>query len=185
MIFRETALEGAYVIELERYSDERGHFARAWCRDEFARRGLCAEFVQSNVSVNPFRGTLRGMHFQIPPHGEVKMVRCVRGAVFDVAVDLRPGSPSWGKWFGVELTPQSGLMSYIPAGFGHGFQTLVDDCEVDYLVSAFYEPKASSGVRHDDPVLGIEWPLQVTRISERDRTWPLLAPALSASPAPA
>jgi len=185
MIFRETPLRGAYVIELERYGDERGHFARAWCREEFARHGLCTEFVQSNVSVNPVRGTLRGLHFQAPPHGEVKMIRCVRGAVYDVAVDLRPDSPSYGKWFGVELKADNYLMNYVPAGFAHGFQTLVDDSEVDYLVSAFYSPGASTGVRYDDPAFAIDWKLPVTRISERDRTWTLLSAPVPVTPVPA
>jgi dTDP-4-dehydrorhamnose 3,5-epimerase len=184
MIFRETALKGAYIVELERFTDDRGHFARAWCRDEFAKHGIDTVFVQANVSVNPVRGTLRGLHFQLPPHGEVKMVRCVRGAVYDVAVDVRPGSPTFGKWFGVELTQDNFLMSYIPDGFAHGFQSLVEDSEVNYLVSNFYSPAASTGLRYDDPALGIDWPLPVTRISERDRTWKLLS-ELALAPVPA
>jgi dTDP-4-dehydrorhamnose 3,5-epimerase len=176
MIFRETALKGAYIVELEPHTDARGQFARAWCREEFARRGLATEFVQGNVSVNPVRGTLRGLHYQAAPHGEVKLVRCARGAVFDVIVDLRPWSPTFRQWLGIELAPGALTMLYVPIDFAHGFQTLADDSEVQYLVSAFYAPAAGRGVRYDDPALAIRWPLPVTRISEQDRSWPLLPP---------
>ncbi|HEX2886742.1 dTDP-4-dehydrorhamnose 3,5-epimerase [Vineibacter terrae] len=177
MIFHETALSGAYVVELERYSDERGHFARSFCREEFARQGLPGDLVQGNVSVNPTRGTLRGMHYQVAPHEEIKLLRCVRGAIYDVIVDVRQGSPTFGKWIGVELTPASFRMLYAPAGFAHGFQTLLDDTEVNYLVSAPYTPAAARGLRHDDPRLAITWPLPVTRISRQDASWPLMEAA--------
>ena len=175
MIFHETALAGAYLIELKPFSDERGHFARAWCRDEFARQGIEIELAQGNVSINPVRGTLRGMHYQAEPHGEAKLVRCVRGAIYDVIVDVDPASPTYLKWIGVELTPSVLRMLYVPAGFAHGFLTLSDDTEVNYLVSTPYAPGAGRGLRYDDPALAIVWPERVTRISRQDETWPLLA----------
>ena len=183
MIFHETALKGAYVVQLEPHTDDRGQFARAWCREEFARHGLDVELAQGNVSINPERGTMRGLHWQVEPHAEIKLVRCVRGAIYDVIVDIDPQSPTFCKWIGVELTPASLRMLYVPAGFAHGFQTLLDDTEVNYLVSSPYAPKAGRGVRYDDPALAIPWPLPVTRISDQDRSWPLLegigAPAAS------
>lgn len=184
MIFHEAPLEGAYTIELDAYSDERGHFARSWCREEFARQGLSFELVQGNVSVNPVRGTLRGLHYQIAPHQEVKLMRCVRGAIYDVIVDVRPRSATFGKWFGVELTPASFRMLYVPTGFAHGFQTLADDTEVNYLVSAPYVPDAGRGLRYDDPELAIAWPLPVTRISKQDRSWPQIKAAKESEPRP-
>jgi dTDP-4-dehydrorhamnose 3,5-epimerase len=185
MIFHETALPGAYLVELEPYSDERGQFARAWCRTEFARHGVVHDFVQGNVSINPTRGTLRGMHFQVDGFGEVKLIRCVRGALYDVIIDVRPQSPTYLRWIGVELTPHSMRMLYIPEGFAHGFQTLTEDTEANYMVSAPYSREASRGVRYDDPVIGIEWPLPVSRISAQDRAWPLLDPSLSRGEGPA
>lgn len=175
MIFRELPLAGAYVIELEPYSDERGHFARAWCRREFEEQGLATEFVQANVSVNFEAGTLRGMHFQASPYREVKLIRCVQGAIYDVIVDVRKDSPTYLKWAGVELSPDSYRMLYVPEDFAHGFQTLEPNSEVNYLVSEFYTPEAACGLRHNDPALGIDWPLPVSRISAQDRIWPLLA----------
>ena len=174
MIFHETALSSAFVIELTSHSDERGEFARAFCRDEFAAHGLATDFVQGNVSVNPARGTLRGMHYQVGDHAEVKLIRCVRGAIYDVIVDLRPHSRTYRKWIGVELSPRRLQMLYVPVDFAHGFQTLEDDTEVNYLVSAAYAPKAARGVRYDDPALAIRWPLPATRISDADKSWPLL-----------
>jgi dTDP-4-dehydrorhamnose 3,5-epimerase len=174
MIFHETALPGAYVVELQSFSDDRGQFARSWCREEFAAQGLATDFVQGNVSVNPHAGTVRGMHYQEGEHGEVKLVRCVRGAVFDVIIDLRPQSPTYRQWIGVELTSKSMNMLYVPVDFGHGFQTLVDDAEVNYLVSSPYASKAARGVRYDDPAFGVEWPLPVSKISQQDKSWPLL-----------
>ncbi|HEY9568969.1 MAG TPA: dTDP-4-dehydrorhamnose 3,5-epimerase [Thalassobaculum sp.] len=177
MQFRETRLPGAYVVEMQPFTDERGQFARAWCSEEFARRGLMAEFVQSNVSINPKTGTLRGLHWQEPPYAEVKLVRCVRGAVWDVIVDLRPRSPTYGEWIGVELSTDRFKMLYVPEGFAHGFQVLDDETEVNYLVSAPYAAHAARGIRYDDPAIGVRWPLPVTSISEADRSWPLLADA--------
>lgn len=178
MIFHELPLAGAYLIELQPHTDARGQFARAWCREEFSRQGLVTDFVQGNVSVNPEVGTLRGMHFQRPPHGEVKLVRCVRGAIYDVIVDVRPSSPTYRQWVGVELSPKALKMLYVPVDFAHGFQTLQPDSEVNYLVSAAYAPGAGAGWRYDDPALGIDWPLPVTLVSDQDSNWPLLqAPA--------
>lgn len=175
MQFRETNLPGAYVVEMQPFTDDRGQFARSWCSDEFARRGLVAEFVQGNVSLNPRTGTIRGMHWQEPPHAEVKLIRCVRGAIWDVIVDLRSRSPTYGEWFGIELSTDSFKMLYVPEGFAHGFQVLEDETEVNYMVSSPYAKHAARGIRYDDPAIGIRWPLPVTAISEADRSWPLMA----------
>lgn len=177
MIFRELKLPGAYLIELEPHTDDRGHFARAWCRKEFSEHGLVTEFVQGNVSVNPESGTLRGMHYQKPPHAEVKLIRCVRGSIYDVIVDIRQDSATYLQWVGVELAPSRFRMLYVPEKFAHGFQTLEPDTEVNYLVSAFYTPGVEAGLRYDDPALGIEWPRPVSLISEKDRTWPAIEQA--------
>ena len=174
MIFHETALKGARLIELEPHTDDRGQFARTWCREEFARHGLDLELAQRSASVNPERGTLRGLHWQAAPHAEAKVVRCVRGAIYDVIVDIDPQSPTCGAWIGMTLTPASLRMLYVPKGFAHGFQTLIDDTEVDYLVSSPYVSGAGRGLRYDDPALAIAWPVPVTRISDQDRSWPLL-----------
>jgi dTDP-4-dehydrorhamnose 3,5-epimerase len=179
MIFHDTALGGAFLIELQPHSDERGQFARAWCREEFARQGIDIGIAQANVSINPAKGTLRGLHWQAAPHGEAKLVRCVRGAVLDVIVDIDPRSPSYLRWIGVGLDPVSRRMLYVPPTCAHGFQTLVDDTEVNYLVSAPYAAAAGRGLRFDDPALAIDWPLPVTRISRQDSSWPLIeAPVL-------
>ena len=176
----ETRLKGAYVIEPERFDDHRGSFLRAWCRRELGAQELNCDFVQSNISLNPKRGTLRGMHWQVPPHEEVKLVRCVRGAVLDVIVDIREGSPTRWQWIGVELTGENFRSLYIPAGFAHGFQTLTDDVEVTYQVTGYYDAPSARGLRYDDPAIAIDWPLKVTMISEADKSWPLLAvPAAS------
>jgi len=177
MIFRETKLRGAYVIEPELIEDERGFFARTWSQEEFAARRLNPGIVQCNSSFNKQRGTLRGMHYQIPPHEEAKLVRCTSGAIYDVIVDLRPDSPTWAQWFGVELTAQNCRMVYVPEGFAHGYQTLADDTEVFYQVSAYYHPESARGVRWDDPTLGIDWPLRISVISERDRSHPFFETA--------
>lgn len=174
MIFHETRLAGAYVIEPEKRQDERGFFARIWCREEFAAQGLELDFVQQNLSGNLKRGTMRGMHYQAAPHGEVKLIRCCRGAILDVIVDLRPASATYRQWIGEELTEQNHRMLYVPKGFGHGFQTLEDDTEVTYLVSHPYVAAAGRGVRCDDPALGIKWPLPVTCISAQDKAWALI-----------
>ncbi len=180
MLFHETPLKGAYLIELQPHRDDRGEFARAWCREEFRRAGIDITMVQGNASTNPARGTLRGMHFQLAPHGEAKLVRCVRGAIYDVIVDIDPASPSYRRWYGAELSPQSGTMLYVPETCAHGFQTLADDTEVNYLVSAPYAPSAARGLRYDDPMIGIQWPLPISRISAADQNWPLLDRNLSA-----
>jgi dTDP-4-dehydrorhamnose 3,5-epimerase len=178
MRFVETTLPGAWVLEFERFSDERGWFARTFDQDEFSARGLDPGVVQCNASFNARRGTLRGMHYQADPHGESKLVRCVRGRIFDVAVDLRPGSPARGRWHGVELSAEAGNALYIPAGLAHGFQTLTDDCEVLYQMGHRYVPEAARGVRFDDPAFGIEWPEPEGElvISEKDRSYPDFRP---------
>jgi dTDP-4-dehydrorhamnose 3,5-epimerase len=168
MIFHETQFSGVHLIEIERHADERGFFARTWCRQEFLAQGLQADFVQSSISVNPVAGTVRGLHFQSPPHSETKVVQCVSGAIYDVVVDLRPESATFRKWLGIRLTAESRQMLYIPERVAHGFQTLEKDTEISYLISAYYVPEAARGIRYDDPALGIRWPLPVDRISEKD-----------------
>jgi dTDP-4-dehydrorhamnose 3,5-epimerase len=175
MTFEETAVPGAFVVTPERAEDDRGFFARTWCRREFAGRGLNPDLSQCGVSWNRRRGTLRGLHYQADPHPEAKLVRCTRGAVFDVAVDLRPGSATFGRWAAAELTADNGRMLYIPEGCAHGFQTLDDDSEVFYQISAAYHPDLARGVRWDDPALNVAWPLPVGKISERDARLPTLA----------
>jgi dTDP-4-dehydrorhamnose 3,5-epimerase len=171
--FVETSLPGAYILELEPREDERGFFARTWCRDELAEHGLETQLSQSSISRNTRAGTLRGMHFQRAPHEEVKIVRCTIGAIFDVIVDLRPDSKMHKHWLGVELEAQRGNALYVPRGFAHGFQTLVDGAEVLYMISDAYAPDAAAGVRWDDPAFGIDWPHAEERtISERDLAWP-------------
>lgn len=172
MIFHETSLSGARRIELEKRGDDRGFFARTFCRDEFAKAGLETEFAQHNTSFNREAGTLRGLHFQRPPHAEVKVIRAVKGAIHDVIVDLRPDSPTFGQWAGFDLTEEDGSMLYVPKGFGHGFQTLRADTAVTYLSSHPYTPEAEGGVRWNDPALDITWPLPVTAMSEKDAAWP-------------
>lgn len=180
MIFRETAVAGAFVIELEPRGDERGFFARAFCRHEFEEHGLNPAVVQCNVSISAAEGTLRGMHFQLPPHEEAKLVRCTRGALWDVALDLRPDSPTYRRWSGVELTADNRRMLYVPEGCAHGFQTLVPDTEAFYQVSAAYAPDAERGVRWDDPAFAIEWPSTARRVlSPKDATWPDYEPRAS------
>ena len=181
MIFRETKLQGAYIIEPEPITDERGFFARTWGQEDFAAHGLNSRIVQCNTSLNKQAGTLRGMHYQIAPHAEVKLVRCTAGAIYDVIIDLRPHSATRGQWLGVELTARNRLMAYVPEGFAHGFQTLADETEVFYQVSEYYHPESARGVRWDDPAFGIEWPLEVSVISERDRSHPLVDAAQAKS----
>ncbi len=172
MRFVETALPGAYIIETERRDDDRGFFARVWCEKEFAAHGLNTRLAQANVAFSKREGTLRGLHFQTEPYAECKLVRCTMGAIVDVIVDLRAGSSTHKKWVSVELTAENRCMLYVPAGFGHGYQTLVDDSEVMYHTSEFYVPEHAKGVRHDDTAFGIRWPRQISVISEADRTWP-------------
>ena len=172
MIFRPTPLEGAFIVEMERREDERGYFARTWCRREFAEMGLATDFPQSSVSYNRRRATLRGMHWQAAPHDEVKLVRCSHGAIWDAIIDLRPESPTYAQHFGVELTAASGRAIYVPRGFAHGFITLEDDSEVSYQISAFYEPSAARGVRWNDPAFGIAWPIADPILHPRDAAYP-------------
>lgn len=181
MRFIETGLPGAWIVEPEPVGDLRGCFARTFCVREFAAHGLATGFVQHSVSRSLVAGTLRGLHFQRPPHEEAKLVRCLRGAIWDVIVDLRPQSPARGRWQGFALSAANRRQLYVPEGFAHGFQTLEHDTEVAYLISAFHVPAAGGGVRHDDPALAIDWPLPVTAISARDRSWPLLAAPAGAS----
>ena len=174
MIFHELKLNGACVLEPELKIDERGFFARTFCCEALSERGLCTDFVQSSISYNTRKGTLRGMHWQSEPHGEVKLVRCTAGALYDVIVDVREESPTFGKWEAVELSQANRVTLYIPRGFAHGFQTLTDDAEVFYMISEQYHPESARGFRWDDPGVGIEWPEEPTIISERDRSFDLL-----------
>jgi dTDP-4-dehydrorhamnose 3,5-epimerase len=167
-----TRVAGAFVIDLERREDDRGFFARAWCRRDGAEHGLKMDFVQSNVGFSRSGHTLRGMHYQLAPHAEVKLVRCTRGAVLDVVVDLRPTSSTHRAWFGVELTADNRRSLYLPEGTAHGYLTLTDDSEVVYETTAAYAADAARGVRYNDPAFAIEWPAAPAVISERDRTWP-------------
>jgi dTDP-4-dehydrorhamnose 3,5-epimerase len=172
MRFLPTRLDGAFLVELEPHQDERGAFARLWDGALFAERGLEPTLAQASLSWNPGVGTLRGLHFQLPPYDETKLVRCIRGAIFDVIVDLRAGSPSYLQWEGFELTEGNRRGIYVPKGFAHGFETLVDDTEILYFISTPYAPTAASGLRWDDPALGIKWPVEPRLLSERDRRWP-------------
>jgi dTDP-4-dehydrorhamnose 3,5-epimerase len=176
VIFTPVPLDGAWLVDLERHEDDRGFFARTWCRREFEDRGLDATLVQCSLSHNRRRGTLRGMHWQEAPHQEVKLVRCVRGAVWDVIIDLRPGSPGYTRHYGVELTASSGRALYVPAGFAHGFVTLEDETEVFYQMSEFYAPGSARGVRWDDPAFGISWPVEEPSMNERDAGYPDFVP---------
>lgn len=172
MIFIETQLQGAFVIEPERIADERGFFARTWCQKELASHGLETRLVQCNISYNPQKGTLRGMHFQTAPCEEVKIVRCTRGDIYDVIIDLRPASSTFKKWLGMTISEERRNMLYIPKGFAHGFITLSDQAEVFYQMSEFYSPDHACGVRWNDPVFDIRWPIKVQLISERDNNYP-------------
>ena len=179
VIFRETELAGAFVIDLEPHTDARGFFARSFCRDEFSKQGLVDVWVQSNVSYNAGRGTLRGMHWQVEPHAEVKLVRCSAGGLYDVIVDLRSGSPSLGAWVGVELSAANHRMLYVPAGFAHGFVTLADDTEVFYEMSHPYAAGSARGFRFDDSRIGIDWPESAAVISDADAGYSALPDDLS------
>jgi dTDP-4-dehydrorhamnose 3,5-epimerase len=172
MKFIETKLKGAFLVEIERLTDDRGFFGRSWCRKEFDDHGLNSRIVQANVSFNRKKGTLRGMHYQIAPFQESKLIRCTRGAIFDVIIDLRSDSPTYKQWTGVELTADNYTMFFVPEDFAHGFQTLADETEITYQVTQFYTPGSERGIRFDDRAFGIQWPLDVTVISDKDRTWP-------------
>jgi dTDP-4-dehydrorhamnose 3,5-epimerase len=169
VIFEPAPIGGAFVIEPEPVVDERGFFARTFCQDEFRRHGLDPCVAQCGISFSERRGTLRGMHLQAPPHAEAKLVRCTRGAIHDVILDLRRGSPTFGEWWAVEMAPAAGPLLYVPEGVAHGFQTLEPETEVTYQMSRAHAPEAATGVRWDDPAFGIEWPLEVTSISAVDR----------------
>jgi dTDP-4-dehydrorhamnose 3,5-epimerase len=174
MLFTETKLKGAFIVDLEPREDSRGFFARTFCAKEFKDKGLVSHFVQCSVSLSHERGALRGLHYQLPPACEVKLVRCTAGALYDVIVDLRPDSPTYRQHIGVELTARNRRALYVPEMFAHGFQTLEDETEVFYQINAFFAPDKATGIRHDDSKLGITWPLPVAVISEKDTRWPLL-----------
>jgi len=170
--FHTTTLEGAWLIDLERRSDSRGFFARTFCVQEFATHGLETNYPQHSISFSARRGTVRGMHYQREPHSEVKLVRCLKGSIYDVIIDIRPNSPTYRRWQGFDLSDVDGRQLYIPKGFAHGFQTLSDGVEVNYLMSEPYDSKAAWGIRFDDPSFSIAWPLAVTEISAKDLSWP-------------
>ena len=172
MQFSATQLAGVRLIDLEPATDERGFFARVFCVEEFAAQGLETQFLQHSVSYTARRGSVRGMHFQRAPHEEVKLLRCIKGGVYDVLIDLRPGSRTYRRWESHELTAENRRQLYVPAGLAHGFQTLMPDTEVAYLISAFYAPAAAAGLRYNDPSFSIAWPLPVADISAKDRAWP-------------
>ena len=172
MIFIETTLRQAFIIDQEKIEDERGYFARSWCQREFEEKGMASKFVQCSFSYSKKKGTLRGMHYQAPPFEECKLVRCTAGAIYDVIIDLRPWSPTFTQHVGVNLTAQNHRMLYVPQGFAHGFQTLEDHSEVYYQISEFYAPDSSKGVRWNDPVFGIQWPVEEIIISKRDQGYP-------------
>jgi dTDP-4-dehydrorhamnose 3,5-epimerase len=177
MIFTPTPLEGSYLIDLEKKGDDRGFFARAFCEQEFDRHHLARHFCQVNNSLSAQKGTLRGMHYQLAPKAETKLVRCIRGALYDVILDLRPNSPTFGQSFGVELSAENRRMMYVPKGFAHGFVTLVDDTEAFYFVDEFYSPAHERGVRYNDPKFALQWPVTLAVISEKDKTHPSFDPA--------
>ena len=172
--FTELPLKGAYTIDLDKREDDRGFFARYWCKNEFAELGLDTNIVQINNSVSPQKGTLRGLHYQRPPKAETKIVRCIRGSIWDVIVDIREGSSTYGKWYGFELNEDNRTMMYIPKGFAHGFQTMVDNVELLYLHSEFYSKEDEGGLLYNDKEIAIDWPILVSEISEKDKSHPIL-----------
>jgi len=172
MIFTETELKGAYIIELEKFEDSRGFFARTWDKYVFNELGLIGDVKQQNTSFTIHKGTIRGMHYQVAPHQETKLISCLRGAIFDVIIDLRPDSPTYKQWFGIELSARNYKMLYVPKDFAHGFQTLEYNSLATYLVTEVYTPQAEAGIRYNDPAIGIEWPLSVSYTSEKDASWP-------------
>ena len=182
MRFMKTDIAGAWVIDPNPHEDDRGRFMRAWCAREFAEHGLGFLPVQANMGFSVHKGTIRGMHFQVAPALEAKLVRCTQGAIFDVVIDLRPGCPTYGKWYGAELSPENGRMLYVPEHCAHGYQTLEERTEIYYMASAFYAPDSARGVRFDDQSIGIEWPLVASIVSEQDRNWPLVERATRVFP---
>jgi dTDP-4-dehydrorhamnose 3,5-epimerase len=180
--FTDTRVAGAHVVDVSPHYDDRGRFMRAWCTREFEEHGISFVPIQANMQFSPRRGTIRGLHLQIAPAPEAKLVRCTRGSIYDVAIDLRPASPSFCQWCGVELSAENGRMLYVPELCAHGYQTLEENSEVIYFTSAFYAPEACRGARFDDPVFGIQWPLPASAISEQDRNWPLMRGPASSAP---
>jgi dTDP-4-dehydrorhamnose 3,5-epimerase len=174
MHFARVDVAGAQVIDPAPHMDERGRFMRAWCLREFAEHGINFVPVQANFGFSTRKGTIRGMHYQVAPALEAKLVRCTQGAMFDVVLDVRAESPTFGRWYGIELTAENGRMLYLPEGCAHGYQTLADETEMHYMASEVYTPKSARGMRFDDPAFGIDWPLPPTCVSEQDRTWPLV-----------
>ena len=173
MIFKETCLTDAYTIELEEHGDERGFFARAWCKKEFMTQGLTSNIVQTNFAFTKKKGTIRGMHYQIAPNEEAKLMRCIKGAIYDVIIDLRPESSTYKQWLGVELSSENRQMLYVPEGFAHGYQSLTDNVETFYMVSEFYSPNSERAVRWNDSAFSIESPITKNlTISDKDRNWP-------------
>jgi dTDP-4-dehydrorhamnose 3,5-epimerase len=183
MRFIETPLKGAFVLELEERADDRGFFARSFCRDEFVAHGLKSEVAQCNVSFNHRAGTLRGMHYQLPPAAETKLIRCTRGRIYDVIVDLRAGSPTYLRHFGIELSDDNRKSLYVPEMFAHGYQAMTDGAEVSYQVGTPYTPGSERGIRYDDPALHLSWPMPVAVISSKDRSWPDFVPVAATAPA--
>lgn len=171
MHFTETKLKGAFILDLNRLEDDRGFFARTFCKDELEAHNLISDVVQANMSWNPKKGTLRGMHYQVDPYQETKLVRCTQGALYDVIIDLRTDSPTYGEWVGVELTAENRRALFVPRDFAHGFVTLEDNTEAFYMVSQSYTPGAESGIRWNDPQFAIEWPIEPTLVSEKDASW--------------
>jgi dTDP-4-dehydrorhamnose 3,5-epimerase len=167
----DTPITGAWLVAPDARADERGFFARVWGRDEFEALGLRADFVQCNNSLSRLKGTLRGLHYQIPPHSEAKLIRCVAGRIFDVMVDVRPGSATWGRWFGAELTAENRSLVYVPEGCAHGYLSLEDESEIIYMATAPYVAEAERGIRWNDPGIGISWPIEPTILSPKDRQW--------------
>lgn len=176
MKFIETKLKGTFIIEPDRIEDDRGFFARTWCQREYNDHGLNPSLVQCNISFNKKKGTLRGMHYQVSPYGEAKVIRCTAGEIFDVIIDLRPDSETFTKWLSFVLTEENRNMIYVPEGFAHGFVTLTDNTEVSYQMSEFYSPEHARGIRWDDQAIGIKWPIETSIISVRDRNYPLFSP---------
>ena len=172
MIFQKTKFNDVHIVKLETLTDERGFFARSWCKKEFSDQGLVNDCVQTNLSFNRLQGTLRGMHYQAEPYGEAKLVRCIKGAIYDVVIDLREQSSTYLEWLGVELNEENRDMLYIPKGLAHGFLTLKDCTEVFYQMSEYYQPNAACGLRYDDPAFNIQWPTAVKEIAEKDKAWP-------------
>ena len=174
MIFKETKLKGAFIVDIDKIGDDRGFFARAWCQKEFKNHGLTTSLAQANIAFSRYKGTLRGMHYQVKPYEEAKLIRCTKGAIYDVMIDLRPHSSTYKEWFGIELSEDDYRFVYIPENFAHGYLTLSDNTETFYQVSQFYSPESERGIRWDDPTFGIIWPVtEQLVISEKDRSWSL------------